>query len=272
MLYVQHRGLHSVTVGGEQLAVYYQVLCAVAAQTADYRRVIGMALLFIAAISAALLPPSAVRHFQRARAFPRVSCCAGANDAVERVVVERFAQERDEDKEHAILVTPEDMEASMMDTNQPASTVADELGSGGSMPMLSRGVESWGRWSQSEDFLSLELFVSTDTTAKAVRCEVAAGQVDVWVSDIKLLSGKLAQPVVGTELCWTLDDEDDDSSSETRVLCIELPKRERSIYGDPDGPFAQPLFEALQIYEQELSEVAGPGLVGGDYAPSMIGS
>ena len=124
-----------------------------------------------------------------------------------------------------------------------------------------RGEEPWGRWAQSEDFISLELFVPEATTGKSVLCEYQVGFLDVRLDDDPLLSGRLAQPIMAQEVNWALDD--DSASGSRRVLCIELPKRERSIYGaDPNDGFTTALFESLRVQGEES---VGPGLVAGKY-------
>ena len=81
------------------------------------------------------------------------------------------------------------------------------------------------------------------------------------IRDEPLLSGRLAQQVIASELNWALDD-DAALSAGLRLLCIELPKRERAIYGDNES-FTEPLFASLRVGEGE--EVVGPGLVAGTY-------
>ena len=104
------------------------------------------------------------------------------------------------------------------------------------------------------------------TTSRDVRCEVQVGFLDVRLSDEPLLSGRLAQPVIVSELNWCLDDDSDGSR---RLLCVELPKRERSIYGAAGGDsFDTALFESLRVQGEELAEVQGPGLVAGNYLDS----
>lgn len=120
-----------------------------------------------------------------------------------------------------------------------------------------KGAEEWGRWSQDEDFISLELFVDASITAKDVLCEVSVGFLDVRLKDTPLLSGRLAQQVIVSELNWALDD-DATLDDGRRVLCVELPKRERAIYGDNES-FTEPLFQSLRIGEGE--KVVGSGLV-----------
>ena len=70
-----------------------------------------------------------------------------------------------------------------------------------------KGAEEWGRWSQDEDFISLELFVDASIIAKDVLCEVSVGFLDVRLKDTPLLSGRLAQQVIVSELNWALDDD-----------------------------------------------------------------
>ena len=126
-------------------------------------------------------------------------------------------------------------------------------------PLPPRGAEDWGRWSQDEDGITLELYVDSNVVAKDVECAISVGFLDVRIMDEPLLSGRLAQPVVIGELNWALDD--DSSLRDQRLLCVDVPKRERAIYGDTED-FFDPLFESLRVRGEEI---VGPGLVAGRY-------
>ena len=152
-----------------------------------------------------------------------------------------------------IVSTSADLEADLEQINQ--------MREGFSMPqqLPPRGAEDWGRWSQDEDGVSLELFVGAEVVAKDVECAISVGFLDVRIKDDPLLSGRLAQPVVIGDLNWALDD--DSALRDQRLLCIDMPKRERAIYGD-GASFTEPLFESLRVHGEEI---VGPGLVAGRY-------
>lgn len=118
------------------------------------------------------------------------------------------------------------------------------------------GVEPWGTWSQSADSVYLELHVDGATRAADVRCECLVGFLDVRCSDEPVLSGRLAQQVLPTELSWALDEGADGG----KLLCVELPKREASGAVDSAGCFADALFSSLRVGSEEILE---PGLVSG---------
>lgn len=117
------------------------------------------------------------------------------------------------------------------------------------------GVEPWGRWSQSDDAISLELFVPDATRGSDVRMLHVGGFLDVRLADEPLLSGRLAQEVLAQEVDWALD-SDGEAAAGQKLLCIELPKRSGWAAG---GRFPA-LFESLQV-GTSADEVAAPGLV-----------
>ena len=119
------------------------------------------------------------------------------------------------------------------------------------------GTASWGRWSQSDGSMYLELCVDESTVAKTVLCEVQVGFLDVRLADEPLLSGRLAQQVLGAPQ-WALDDRQDGQ----RVLCIDLEKKHRPA---ADSLAAQALFTSLRVNGRE---VGAPGLVSGVYLES----
>jgi len=121
------------------------------------------------------------------------------------------------------------------------------------------GSAPWGSWAQSADgrLISLELWVDASARAADIRCECLVGFLDVRCQDEPLLSGRLAQEVRSTELEWTLEESNSDGK---RALCIELPKRERSVVVDESGRFADAIFSSVRVASQEY---AVPGLVTG---------
>jgi hypothetical protein len=110
------------------------------------------------------------------------------------------------------------------------------------------GEHAWGRWRQSQTDVMLELYLSEEVRARELAVEVVEGwlivRVDtstealyedgVWggeqvIDDNNggqppLLFGRFAQPVVGTDVAWVVDEE---AGTGRRVLCIELPKAAR---------------------------------------------
>lgn len=121
------------------------------------------------------------------------------------------------------------------------------------------GEEFWGRWSQNNQEIYLELYVDAETAADKVSCEVSVGFLDVRIGWMPLLSGRLAQGVL-SEVDWTLDEGDG-----RKLVCINLEKRL------PDTPYSEslraaadmaPLFDSLRIGGRE---VGAPGLVKGRY-------
>ena len=119
------------------------------------------------------------------------------------------------------------------------------------------GDASWGKWSQSDGGMYLELAVDESTVAKTVVCEVSTGFLDVRLADEPLLSGRLAQQVLGSPQ-WALDSRQDGQ----RVLCIDLEKKQRQAV---DALAAEALFTSLRINGRE---VGAPGLVSGVYLES----
>ena len=77
--------------------------------------------------------------------------------------------------------------------------------------------------------------------------------------DEPLLSGRLAQEVLASELEWTLEEPVDSE----RALCVELRKRKRSTAVDADGNFAEAIFSSVRIGGEDY---AVPGLVTGRLA------
>ena len=184
-------------------------------------------------------------------------------EALEAELLSKLLAEKASGKsDDEIIASSIDLESDL----EKLEALRDASGSPSSSPPLQelppKGAEEWGRWSQDEDFISLELFVPEAVTAKDVLCEISVGFLDVRVKDEPLLSGRLAQQIIVSELNWALDDDPELSSRGQRLLCIELPKRERAIYGDNES-FSEPLFQSLRVGEGE--EVVGPGLVAGVY-------
>lgn len=102
------------------------------------------------------------------------------------------------------------------------------------------GIEAWGRWSQTERDITLELPVADETRGKQVRCEVSAGALEVRVGDELVFAAELAQQVRPTDLEWVLDTLCDGR----KVVCIELPKR-----GDSSGP----LFHSVRAGGEDVA-------------------
>lgn len=117
------------------------------------------------------------------------------------------------------------------------------------------GLESWGRWSQSDEEISLELCVGASTRAADVRVECLVGFLDVRCKDEPLLSGRLALEVRATELDWALDEAVDGE----RVLCVVLPTRPRAAQAGGDRQRSS-IFTSLRVSGEEI---AVPGLVAG---------
>jgi len=103
-----------------------------------------------------------------------------------------------------------------------------EEGSGVPAPASSEapteGSEAWGRWSLSDDAVSLELRLDDGVRAKGLALEIKDGWLRVGPSadaEGALLIGRLMQPVAAGDVTWAIEDADGG-----RLLCIELPKKE----------------------------------------------
>mmetsp|Transcript_27360 Transcript_27360/g.45621 ORF Transcript_27360/g.45621 Transcript_27360/m.45621 type:complete len:252 (+) Transcript_27360:19-774(+) len=133
------------------------------------------------------------------------------------------------------------------------------------LPMPRAGEEPFGRWFQSEGFITLELFAEVES-ARDVRCEVGVGFLDVRVKDVPLLSGRLAQAVL-SDVDWLLDDSHSEAPG-TQLLCIELKKKQWTPAVDSGGGFGVALFESLKVRNGESSGMSAyfaNGLVTGRY-------
>jgi len=127
------------------------------------------------------------------------------------------------------------------------------------------GDEPWGRWVQTADKISLEVFIGDGVRARDIRCEVSVGFVDVRIGDDPLLSGRLAQPVL-SELEWLLDPDARDAG---QLLTVELVKRTPSKAVNADGDFSDAIFKSLKVrtVSGKMSDCYGLGLVAGHYVP-----
>lgn len=139
-------------------------------------------------------------------------------------------------------------EPRVIDVTQPASPPAAAAPAPAAASPAQRspreGEHAWGRWRQSQTDVTLEMYISEDVKARDLVVEVLEGwlvvRVDtstevlyedgVWGGEAliddnggqpPLLFGRFAQPVVGTDVAWVVDEE---ASTGRRVLCIELPK------------------------------------------------
>jgi hypothetical protein len=137
----------------------------------------------------------------------------------------------------------------VIDVTQPASppTAAPSSPTAASTAQKSptEGEHAWGRWRQGQTAVTLEMYISEDVKARDLVVEVVEGwliaRVDtstevlyedgVWGGEEvlddnnggqpPLLFGRFAQPVVGADVAWLVDEE---ASTGRRVLCIDLPK------------------------------------------------
>ena len=103
----------------------------------------------------------------------------------------------------------------------------------------SQGRQEWGSWSHTQEEIALEISLPEDVRTKDLVVEVVEGwllaaheqQTDTSEADVPLppplLFGRLAQPVVATELMWGVDDDTDGR----RLLTITLPKKDRGRVG-----------------------------------------
>ena len=134
------------------------------------------------------------------------------------------------------------------------------------------GMQPWGRWSQSQEGMYIEICVEKGTTGKSVTCEVQRTSDSDGenyhlhvrgMGDTSLLSGRLAQ-ACHSEPDWALDEHAviEGSGLEMKVLCIELRKREtpRSPVDAASFEAREALFSSLRVYDEEFS---APGLVSG---------
>jgi len=203
--------------------------------------------------SSVLELPAVSRAVSRVRSSVVMSNEAG--DLEERLVKEILAQKATGREWDPGMVAG--MEA---DLARVGALRADDDESPARLAGLPRtGSAPWGSWAQSADgrLISLELWVDASTRAADIRCECLVGFLDVRCQDEPLLSGRLAQEVRSTELEWTLEESNSDGK---RALCIELPKRERSVVVDESGRFADAIFSSVRVASQEY---AVPGLVTG---------
>ena len=77
------------------------------------------------------------------------------------------------------------------------------------------------RWTHTTDAIYLELRIDQEVGGNDVDVELRNGQLAVTAASETLLSGRLMQPVLGSELIWAFDV----SAEGHRLLCIELPKK-----------------------------------------------
>lgn len=110
------------------------------------------------------------------------------------------------------------------------------------------GVQPWGRWAQTASTMTLELNLVDSIKTRDVCCELVEGwlivkldtsveanyEEGVWGGEEvlddnnggqpPLLFGRFAQPVIGGDLVWLVEE---DAQSGRRVLSVEVPKAAR---------------------------------------------
>jgi len=176
---------------------------------------------------------------------PRMMADSEAADIEERLAKEILAQKASNSDWTPSMLAG--METDLARVNQLRAEAGDSgLPETAGFPR--HGREPWGTWSHGSD-ISLELYVDAATRGKDVRVECLVGFLDVRCNDVPLLSGRLAQQVVATDLEWTLDELDDGK----RVLCLLLPKRQSG-----EGLDEAPVFTSLRVGGAKYE---APGLV-----------
>jgi len=112
-------------------------------------------------------------------------------------------------------------------------------------PAPRSGTMPWGKWSNGDDSIELEIALPDGTRARDLVCEVnAEGVLLVQVGSAKLLSGKLALVVDREELCWAMEGE---------LLCIDVPLRSITHEGQL-GKATTCIFETLEISGAAITE------------------
>ena len=113
------------------------------------------------------------------------------------------------------------------------------------IPAPRSGTMPWGKWSNGDDSIELEIALPDGTRARDLVCEVnAEGDLLVQVGSAKLLSGKLALVVDREELCWAMEGE---------LLCIDVPLRSITHEGQL-GKATTCIFETLEISGAAITE------------------
>ena len=137
------------------------------------------------------------------------------------------------DKERELLASIQQLRAKgksdeeIMSGVQLQPTASPGSGGGDAPPRApTRGEEAWGSWSQTDAAIALDLYIGAQIIAKEIEVEMAEGWLCVQTGEVDappLLFGRLAQPVIASELMWAVDE----TSDGRRVLCIEVPKKAR---------------------------------------------
>lgn len=220
-----------------------------------------------------MLPRSARRFgWPRAGVEAERDADAAEDALLEAIMAKRAEGKSDEEimaelQELANETTRLRSEAGQTTREMAGGASADEMRARAGLPpaLPGSGATDWGRWSQTAEGFSFELFVDEGTRGADVRCELldTPGATRVlYVATSSgdeprgLLSGRLAQGVL-SEVDWALD-SDSDAAEGMKVLCVELLKRERSAPANNDGGFDTPIFEFLRVRDDSAaSDEAG---------------
>ena len=99
--------------------------------------------------------------------------------AAAQELLQRIEQQRAEGKTDSEILA--DVQLNAMASQQVAAHGGDA--SAPAPPTPQRGTEQWGRWSQSDDFITLEYYLADGVRPRDVVCEVAEGWLCVGVDE-----------------------------------------------------------------------------------------
>jgi hypothetical protein len=130
------------------------------------------------------------------------------------------------------LVQQQNLQVLAADSNSNGTFQNTQFGMNGAPPV----VESWGKWSQTDEEVELRFVVDAGTKAKDCNVTFGRRHLRVQVSGQTLLSGSTFDDILHDECTFTLHDMmmQMDNEESARELCVTLMKAETG----PTWPFA----------------------------------